>query len=185
VFEFLSCCRLGHSSYDRAPPPHLQVNQWTSDPSLRVVEGWASFFYAWGTSHRHLKLTYGRSFVMLITGNEFVWHGRALYQLLTEMDHQEQFIGAAQIRVQPECLKICTRVLIKSVFMYYCWERESDVLLNKEACTLTVGDSCSSRLQCLRKFEVLTSLQKVQIFWGVNWVTVGKSTAVFKWINTN
>jgi len=62
---------------------------------------------------------------MLITGNECVWQGPALYQLLTEMDHQEQFTGAAQIRVHAERLKICTRVLIKSVYSCISAENEN------------------------------------------------------------
>jgi len=64
---------------------------------------------------------------MLITGNEFVWQGPVLYQLLTEMDHQELFTGAAQIRVPTECLIMCTRVLIKSV--YSCINAENENLM--------------------------------------------------------
>jgi hypothetical protein len=35
---------------------------------------------------------------------------------IKEMGHQGQFTGAAQIQVPAECLKICTRILIKSMF---------------------------------------------------------------------
>jgi hypothetical protein len=54
-----------------------------------------------------------------------MWQGPALYQLLTEMDHQEQFTGAAQIRVHTERLKICTRLLIKSVYSGISVENEN------------------------------------------------------------
>jgi len=46
---------------------------------------------------------------------------------IKEMDHQEQFTGAAQIRVPAECLKICTRVLINSV--YSCINAENENLM--------------------------------------------------------
>lgn len=58
-----------------------------------------------------------------------MWQGQGpvLYQLLTEMDHQEQFTGAARIRVHAERLEICTRVLIKNV--YSCFSAENEHLM--------------------------------------------------------
>lgn len=60
---------------------------------------------------------------MIITGNEFVWQG-TVYK---GNGPPERLTGAAQIRVPEECLKICTRVLIKSV--YSCINAENENLM--------------------------------------------------------